>query len=443
MKDGNGRTIILGAGLAGLSAAYHGGGSVYEGSDRYGGTCISPRVNGYTFDLGIHVLHTRNEYVIGLLRDILKIDLVDRKRSARLYSFDRLTRYPIQANTFGLPLPIVKDCLVSFIETYCERKKNRKQMCDNYEKWLVAAFGRGIAEHFMIPYSEKFWTVHPRNMTTDWLDVRIPMPALHEVVEGALTDQTREFGPNAIFRYPLRNGISAIPGAFVKNGVKVILNKKAVKIDIKKKEIEFADGTRQNYDVLISTIPLPELVDIANVPATVSQAARRLKYNSILCVNLGIDKANINTNHWIYYPEKKYSFFRISFLKNFSSTMAPGARSSITAEIAYSRKKKIDRDEIVDDVIKDLVSAKILTKKDKVELVDIRDIPYGYVIYNRERAGNLRKIRSFFRKNAVVLAGRYGNWEYQWMDDAILDGKRAAGEAADRYLSDKGGSVKK
>ncbi len=425
------KTIILGGGLAGLSAAWHGGGTVYEKEHKCGGTCISPKVNGYTFDLGIHVLHTRDEYVLKLLGEDLKVDFLEQKREAKIYSFERLTQYPFQANTYGLPVAIVKDCLIGFVEAYSDRRANDHGDFANYEDWIIATFGEGVARHFMIPYSEKFWTVSPSDMTTDWLDVRIPMPSLDEVVEGALTNQAKGFGPNAIFRYPRKDGISAIPEAFLSSGIDVVFNKEATGIDLTKKEVSFSDGTSECYDTLIATIPLPELVRLAGARADIVKASEGLRCNSVLCVNLGIDEPALNENHWIYYPEEKYSFFRISFLGNFSSGTVPESKSSITAEISYCDRKEPDRDNIVDVVIKDLIDAKVINKDSRIELTDLRDIKYGYVIYDHNRKENVSDIKSFFEENSVFVAGRYGSWEYQWMDDAILDGKKAA-EAAGR-----------
>jgi len=430
LKNSNQKTIILGAGLAGLSAAYHGGGRVFEKDGECGGMCISPTIKGYTFDLGIHVLHTKNEYVLKLLEQDLKIKFHTRERISWIYSYDRLTRYPFQANTYGLPIPVVKECLIEFFKAYSKREGGKSPEYKDYEQWINTYFGKGIARLFMIPYSEKFWTIHPREMTTDWLDVRIPMPKLEEVIEGALTDQEKGFGPNATFRYPEKNGISEIPNAFIRNGgVDVVFNKEAVKVDLAKKEVTFSDGDTESYDVLISTIPTPELIRITKAPESISEIARKLRHNSIFCVNLGIDREKINDSHWIHFPEKKYSFFRITFLSNYTPTMAPPGKSSISAEIAYSDYRHIDKDKVTDDVIRDLIKTGILKKEDKIELKDTRDIKYGYVFYDHERSRTMDEIRTFFENTSVLLAGRYANWEYQWMDNAILDGKKAAEKA--------------
>ncbi len=441
MNENKQNTIILGAGLTGLSAAYHGNGKVYESAEMCGGMCRSPKVKGYTFDFGIHVLHTKNDYVLKLLQTALKVKFYNKRRVGRIYSFDRFTKYPFQANTFGLPIPIAKECLVSYIKAYAKNYGTTNTKYDNYEDWITSTFGEGVAKHFMIPYSDKFWTVPAKDLTTDWLDVRVPIPTLEEVIQGALTEQTRELGPNVSFRYPIRNGISALPESFMKNGgVRVSFNKEAVKIDMKKNQIIFSDGTIKTYNVLISTIPLPELVSLANTPKTISTASDSLRFNSILCVNLGIDRDKLTDKHWIHYPEMKYSFCRMSFLKNFSPHLVPKGKSSISAEVAYSKDKMINKNTIVDTVIKDIIKAKIIKKSDKIELIDVRDIKYGYVIYDHNRNKNLNKIKNYFKKNSIIVCGRYGNWEYQWMDQAILDGKMGA-EEAEKVLKKEVNSV--
>lgn len=428
------KIVILGAGLAGLSAAHHCGGTIFEAHDHYGGTCHSPSRQGYTFDLGIHVLHTKDQYVLELLQQKLGACMTEQARRAWIYSFGTRTRYPFQANLFGLPVPVVKECLVSFIKTYCQRQTQPEIECSNYEEWINAVFGEGIARTFMIPYSEKFWTVHPRDLTTEWLDVRIPLIDIEDVIEGSLTSHDKGFGPNAMFKYPKERGIQALTDVFVQNGINVKLSHRAVHIDMHKKEITFSNGSTCRYDVLVSTIPLPILADITGLPDSLVRLPDRLKYNSILCVNIGIDHPDINPEHWIYYPEKEYSFFRISFPHNFASDLVPEGKSSISAEIAYSDKRPIDRHSIVDRVVNDLIRAGIIDREHRIEFTDVQDIRYGYVIFDHHRSETVAQLKDFYQRHHIIPAGRYGSWEYQWMDDAILDGKKAAEQARQQLL---------
>ena len=411
--------VVLGAGLTGLSAAYHGGGAVYEKEKEVGGTCRSLRNDGYIFDFGIHVLHAKNKYVLNLLQRS-KLNLRRKRRLAWIYSYDALTKYPFQANTFGLPKDIVMQCLVGFVNTL----GGHKQKYDNYEDWIYATFGKGIADNFYLPYSEKFWTVKANELTTDWLDVRVPKPCLEHVIKGAVSIQKQEFGPNAIFQYPRRGGIQKITEALLKKNTKVMLHKEAKRITLDKKIISFTDQTAVSYNKLISTIPLPDLFKIIDiVPKSVSQAVGSLRYNSVLCINLGIKRENISPRHWIYFPEEEFAAFRISFPGNFSKYTVPENCSSVQAEISYSKARPIRYKDVVGKVIKDLIKAKIIRPKDKVKLISTKDIKYAYVVYDHNRIHNLKIINKFLRKHDIDNAGRYGGWEYLWMDGAILSGR--------------------
>lgn len=425
----NRNIVVLGGGLAGLSVAYHSGGFVYEKQGFVGGTCISPEVDGFIFDLGIHVLHTRDKYVLELLIDILKCRMQTKRRSAWIYSNNVMTKYPFQVNTFGLPRDIKKSCIEGFKKT-C-RVNIAKTDYKNYEEWIYSKFGKGIAKHFYLPYSEKFWTVSAREMTTDWLDVRVPVPQLKDVLEGSQKLYEKEYGPNALFRYPLKSGISKIPESFVHRlNNKIFLNKEAISLSFKNKSIRFKNGTVLFYDSLVSTIPIPELFNIIQemAPSHIKNAVKSLRCNSILCVNIGMEKVDIHPSHWIYYPEKDYVFFRISFPKNFCKSLAPRGCSSITAEISYSEHKDIDKKGIVDRTINDLIKAKILKDKARIKVIDVRDVKYGYPIYDHNRKDSMKLIDDYLRRFNIFLAGRYGRWEYQWMHDAILDGRRVAQE---------------
>lgn len=418
-------TVILGAGLAGLSAAYHGDGVIFEKENEIGGTCRSLQSEGYTFDFGIHVLHTKNSYVLNLLSKHKNLGLQIKKRLAWIYSHNILTKYPFQANTFGLPRNIAMQCISGFINALGKPR----QSYDNYQDWVYATFGKGIADNFYLPYSEKFWTVKAKELTNDWIDIRVPQPRLEQVIAGAFSIQKEEFGPNVLFQYPQRGGIQQIAEALLKKNIKVILGKEANRIELAKRIIHFSDKTNICYSNLVSTMPLPELFNIIDkVPEQVLQRVKGLKHNSILCINLGIKRENITSSHWVYFPEEKFAAFRVSFPGNFSKFTVPKKWSSVQAEVSYSKSKPVRHNNIVEKVIKDLIKAKILRSKDNIRLISLKDIKYAYVIYDHNRLNNLKVISQFLRNSGIYNAGRYGRWEYLWMDEAILSGKNIVKE---------------
>ena len=417
--------MILGGGLAGLSAAYHSDGLVYEGETRVGGHAKSARRDGFVFDEGIHVLHTRNQYVLDLL-DRTGANLRTHQREAWIQSFGALTRYPFQANTFGLPIPIVKDCLLGFIENeFKDRDAIR-----HYEDWIQFMFGKGIARHFMVPYSQKFWGLPPSTLTTEWVSVRHPRPTLDEVLEGALRDQTKGFGINAEFQYPERGGFGAIGEALAATVAdRVRLGMRVTRIDARRRQIEFNDRDVVPYDRVLCTIPLPEVVRVlVDPPADVVEAASRLRCNRILVVNLGINRPGLTNKHWIYYPEREFSFFRISFPFNKGPHMVPPGCSSVSAEVAFGPYDAWppSRDEMIARVEADLRRAGILEPADAVVFAEVIPIKYGYVVFDTDRRPAVKTIHSFLEAHDIHPCGRYGEWAYLWSDEAILSGRKAA-----------------
>jgi protoporphyrinogen oxidase len=417
--------IILGGGLAGLSACFHGDGVIYEQKEASGGHARSHSRDGFTFDEGIHVLHTNSEYVLKLLEKT-NADLEVKERSAWIVSNGGMTRYPFQANTYGLPANIVRDCLLGFIQNDFTDRDQIK----NYEDWIYFMFGQGIAEHFMIPYCKKFWGVDPKMLTTDWVNIRHPRPSLEEVITGALEDQTKGFGINAVFRYPREGGFGRIAQSLADQCEgRIHPGMRATRIDAQRREVEFNGGTVIGYDNILSTIPLPDLVNIIpDASESVREASGKLRTNSIFVVNIGVNRPNITDKTWIYYLGKEYSFVRVSFPFNMARSVAPTGTSSISAEIAYGNDNPLPEspDKIGDRVIADLIRADLLRPDDEIVYLDTIDIKYGYVIYDEDRKPAIETIHEYLKSINIIPCGRYGMWGYLWSDEAILSGKKAA-----------------
>jgi protoporphyrinogen oxidase len=417
--------VILGGGLSGLSACYHGKGVIYEKKALTGGQASSSDENGFIFDEGIHVMHTKNEYILNLMK-VLEVGMEIRERNAWIFSHGSMTRYPFQANTFGLPKDIVKSCVDGFIDNKFIDSDNIK----NYEDWIYYMFGKGIAEHFMIPYSQKFWGVDAKNLTTDWVNVRHPKPSKEEVIKGSLEDQTKGFGINASYRYPSKGGYGYIGKRLTekcKGSIKTGME--ATNIDIKKKEIEFNHNQLISYDTILSSIPLPELIKIIpDAPKDVISASSKLKTNSIFVVNIGVNRSNITDKNWIYYLEKEFSFVRVSFPFNQSDNVVPIGTSSISAEIAYGNDNPlpVNKDKLSDLVVKDLIKANVLNESDEIIYLDTVDIKYAYVIFDNERKAAVKIIHEYLKKFDIIPFGRYGMWAYLWSDEAMLSGKKVA-----------------
>lgn len=423
------RVLVLGAGLSGLSAAWHLQKNgidchLFEKESEVGGLCRSKNISGFTFDYDGHLLHCKHDYTLQLTAALLKDNLASHCKSSWIFSYGRYTRYPFQANLYGLPSAIVKDCLMGFIEI---SKNGGDQPVENFLDWINSKFGRGIARHFMIPYNTKFWTIPPQEMECSWLDGFIPTPTLKQVIDGTIKENKKSLGYNAHFWYPKKGGINQLPEAFAAPLKNLHTGVEIAAIDLEKKQIKTKAGEKERYDVLISTIPLPEFSRLAlGLPHEVVSLFKKLKWNSVFNLNLGISQKDYLGRHWVYFPEQEISFFRVGFFNNFSASLAPAETCSLYTEVSYSKEKPLDKNKIVARIIDDLKKTGILMQGAAVIAEDINDIKYGYPIYDRHYQSARQEIIAYLQRFDIIPAGRYGSWRYMSMEDVILDGKSAA-----------------
>lgn len=430
--------LIIGAGLAGLSAAYHLSPLPYvivEAESEIGGLCKSFHVDGFTFDCTGHLIHLRTDTGRQLIQKLLGNKVEQHGRKAAIFLQDRFTDYPFQANTYGLPPEVIKECLLGFIETLTH--KNNKPI-NNFHDWIYDTFGEGIARYFMVPYNRKLWQHDLHDIALDWVNWSIPKPNLEDVINGALGLKNKEFGYNPIFYYPAEGGISLLPRSFPISG-ELLVNNPVRKVDLKRKIAHLADGRTIRYRYLLSTMPLHALVGVLeDAPGFVTSAREKLEYISVLNLNLGIERENVLPYHWVYFPEEDKPFYRIGSPSNFSRSVAPAGTSLLFMEVSLRTGVAHNMKEITEQAIVALRRTKILRDSDKLVMVHPIVLPYAYVIYNQARLKTVSRLQEFLNSKDVYSFGRYGSWIYSSMEDAILEGKQAA-EKIHSLVSHAGG----
>jgi protoporphyrinogen oxidase len=431
MSDG---VIVLGAGLAGLSAAYHLGGAteVFEKEAYVGGHSRSKTVEGFCFDEGAHVFFGKGDYAERFVRRPLAGDLIEHRAEIwNNYGDRRYGRYPVQANAHALPPEQATRCVLDFVQA-CQRPEGEVR---TYEEWCHASFGKSFAEEFLLRYARKIWTVEPSELNTEWLGSkvggRISRPSLEQVVRGAIDPNPHTLNYLTEFHYPARGGFGRITEPLAGRVGEVRLNCGVTRVEAAERRITFADGTVRRYEAAVSTLPLPTLVRLAvDAPPAVRAAASRLMWNSVRCVNLGVARADIGPGHWVYFYDESIPFFRVSFPSKFAPANAPPGHSSISCEIAYSRRKPLDEDGLVGRVVDALRRTGILTDADRVVLEDQIDIPYAYVVFDFHRSASLRTIHGWMESVGLYPCGRFGEWGYHWSFEAIESGARVAARVA-------------
>jgi UDP-galactopyranose mutase len=471
------RTVIVGAGPTGLSAAWHLGEDavLLEQNARVGGWCRSIESAGFTFDFAGHIMFSNEPYVHQLYKMLLGDNVHWQDREAWIHSKGVFTRYPFQGSLYGLPPAVIKECVMGAIEarygapqaksgvngkangTAAACATGVKDCCAdgvleasaplghaqgaaprNFEEFIYKVWGAGIAKHFAIPYNRKLWTVPLREMETSWLGGRVPLPDLEEMIEGALSPSPKPMGPNARFGYPLRGGFQALMDAWLPHlECELRLGARVTAVSPRRHSVTLSDGSELPYAHLISTMPLPALIRQmgAAAPPDIRLAAESLRHVSVRCVHIGVGRENITEKHWIYYPEDTV-FHRIFVQGNASPHCNPPGGFGLTCEITYSPFKPLpcEGEELAARCIEDCRRVGLIRADDPILTTAECDLPCAYVVYDHGRAHAVARIREWLAGYDILLAGRYSEWEYYNSDHAFIAGRKAAEEVRTRQL---------
>ena len=427
--------VIVGAGLAGLSTAYHLAGvpyRVYEREEEVGGLCRSYRKDGFTFDYTGHLLHFRQPAIKALVEQLLAGKLQKHSRKSFIYSHQTYTEYPFQVNTHGLPPEVVRECLLGFIETLTKPASSIAAKDRSFKQWILENLGEGMAKHFMVPFNEKLWQVSLDELTSDWVSWLVPKPELKDVINGALGVKDKAFGYNPSFLYPSADGIRVLPESFLPGIAGVSNGIELEEVDTRRRRALFRNrrtGERvdEHYESLVSTIPVPELVRrCLDFPAHLKEAAEGLRWVSVYNVNLGVSREQVSDKHWLYFPEPAYPFYRVGFPMNFSPSLGRAGCSSMYVEMSHRPTEHHSEEQLVDRARSGMEQAGILRPDDELVVADVKDLHYAYVYFDRHRARALPAILSELERRGIHSIGRYGRWEHTSMEDAIGQGKQLA-----------------
>ncbi len=425
--------IIIGAGMAGFGAAYQLSQYdvkpvMFEAQSYYGGHTASFKYkDGFIFDDGPHISFTKDERIQKLFAESVqgKYELLQAR--VNNYWQGYWIKHPAQVNLFGLPKDLVKQIILEFIENK-ERKQNGADI-KNYKDWLYVQFGKTFAETFPMQYGKKYHTTVAENMSTDWLGKRIYTPDISEVLEGALSPSTPDVHYVDHFRYPTENGFVSYLNMFLPLA-DLHLDSKIIGINTKRKELRFSDNRTAGYDKLISSIPLPELIQVIDsVPPDVREAAEKLACTKCVLVNIGIDRSHISDSHWSYFYDQEYIFTRVSYPHMYSPNNVPEESGSFQAELYYSDKyKPLDREprECIEPVINDLKKCGLIKESDTILHKSAKLVPYANVIFDLERSNALKIVHEYLDDQNVKYCGRYGEWGYHWTDESFKSGENAA-----------------
>lgn len=425
------KTIIIGAGLSGLSLAYHMEKQnnrdylLLEGSGEIGGLCKSIRKEGFTFDFGPHMLHFVDSETNQLVQELLALELSSRIRKAGIFFNGKIVPYPFQHNLFHLDEKTKEECLNEAIKSANNFDKNK--ILNNFDEWIKETLGEGIANHFMRPYNKKCYCVDTKELSIDILGRHIPSPSIEEIKKGAVSDMTNTTaGYYYNFYYPTQGGIDFLPKAIAQKISNLHLNERVIEIDLEKKVV-FTDKSSYSFTNLVSTISIKKLIPlIKKTPDYVQKAGENLRFNAVNAILLGINRPKISDYHFLYFPDKEMAHYRISFPMNCSEKMTPPGKSSICAEYSHLGELKMTKQEIIEKVIQDLIKAGIIQNKEEVIFKDLAELNPAYAIFDLKRKNNLEILNTFLNKKGVYTIGPFAKCEHSSMEDSIIGGRELA-----------------
>ncbi len=427
------RIAILGSGISALGASNHLAAEpvdvvLYDQNERYGGHTMSLTYpQGFTFDMGPHVSFTSDTRIQDLLADNVAGEFETRKYRFSNYYQGTWLGHPAQTNLYGLSPDLITQVITDFVEQGPQQVEIK-----NYEDWLRVAYGRTFAEKFPGQYTFKYHTTEARNLTTDWMGPRMYRPKLEEMLRGALTSQTPNVHYIQGFRYPKHGGFGAYLDKWAR-AAKIELQHKVTAIDGKARRIRFATGREVEYDALVSSIPLTDLVPmLAGVPQDVLAASQLLACSACVLVNLGIARDDFANTHVSYFYDLDLVFPRTSYPHLMSSGNAPPGCGSIQVEVYFSPKYRPfsgQPADYIEPAIADLVRCGVIREDEKILLKDAVFVPYANIIFDHDRKAALATVHAYLDELRIRHCGRFGDWGYLWTDDSIKSGEAAAQRA--------------
>lgn len=457
-------TIILGAGLSGLSASFHIGHEkclIFEKDNFVFGHIQSVFDGGFTWDQGPHVSFTKSEYVRELFAESVGGEFEDYPVKTRNYYKGHWIDHPAQSNLHQVPEPLRTKCLESFLEV---RKLPPPENHKNYQAWLDYAMGPFFARTFSAVYTRKYWTVDPKDLETDWIGKRVFYPTVDDVLAGSRGPLPGETHYITHVRYPSRGGYQSFARK-LREGANIRLNSEVVRIDLSSKCVwvreEGSSLLRQYpFERLVNTIPLPNFISLCNdVPANVMEAAGQLNCSQLLLVNIAAPHPTRVEGNWFYNCDKDSFSTRINCTERLSPNNAPAGYTGVQVEV-YAHPKKGFQES------RDTIALKVVGECQKIGFIDpaflpgngasngskgiswhTRFVPFANVICDHHRKAALDTVLNWLsrcglerndhdlkpfadwqcyqpgRPASLMLAGRFGEWKYFWTDDCVLRGK--------------------
>ncbi len=446
------KVVIIGGGPCGLGAAWrlseldHNNWQIFEKKNQWGGLSASFQDDdGFIWDVGGHVLFSHYNYFDNVMDTVLGSEdgWVFHEREAWVRMQERFIPYPIQSNIHRLPRDIFWECIKGIIDIH----KNGHQSISansgpansgpansgpaNFGEWIDLSFGTGLAKWFLRPYNFKVWGFPVDQLDWSWVGDRVATVDLKKVIENYIYNKDSiSWGPNSTFRFPLHGGTGAIWNEMARHlpDGHLHLNKKVDSISSKEKFVRLSDGSKQEYDVLLTTMPLTSLVKIADFDPPFD-VPPKLKYSCSHIIGIamtGNPPEHLSTKCWMYFPEDNCPFYRATVFSNYSPNNVPDINNywSLMCEVSETEVKLVNPDTVVEDVIQGMINTGLIENKNCIHHTWYHVEKKGYPTPCLKRNLNIFPLHDHLMNHGIYSRGRFGSWRYEVgnMDHSFMQG---------------------
>jgi len=417
---------VLGLGAAGIGAGIAASGTgespvLVETEGRPGGLMQTDEVDGFRFDRTGHFLHFRGGMLSNRLRTAgVPLDRIERKSAVVLGR--RLVPYPIQYNLWAVGSADLAAASLSDLDGV----RPAESGAGSLGELLASTWGRTLFELFFRPYNQKLWGRPLDTLPPDCVGRYLPTVDRELVAEG-MTCPTGYAGYNATFYYPASGRLADAPERlaeplerFARYGCP------AVSVDLAERTLETSLGESVPYDTLIATLPLPDLLRLAG-----ESPEPELFAATALCnVRVGLRGSMRVPHHWVYVPDERLPFHRISFPGNVNPRACPRGCTSLSVEYTPpSNGDPVPGHVLVSQAL-EFVLELGLVEAHEVLTVTERLIAPAYVVHRAAGRPEHAALRERLAGYGVRLAGRFGSWDYLSMEESFVSGWEAAGVPA-------------
>ncbi|MBA7493923.1 hypothetical protein ES702_04489 [subsurface metagenome] len=447
VKKSREKVIIMGAGPAGLGAAFQLSKNgieamVVEKDDVVGGISRTLKYKGYYFDEGGHAFFSKSDEVNKIWHALLGPSLVKVERLSRIYYQGKFFDFPLKPGNalFGMGFMGSMVILGSYVKSRIFPYKKEK----TFEQWVSNRFGKKLYQVFFKTYTEKVWGIPCSQIGAEWARQRIGGVSLFSAIRHAFLGRTKSRTDilTGELRYPpLGPGMmyEAMKTKIQGMGGSVVLDSEVISINHNQSEvlsIAVANkaGREKNFGgtKFISTIPISLLVQrmTPKPPPDVLEASRKLRYRGLLVVHLIIDRQDLFPDNWLFIHSPEVKVARIQNYKNWSPRMVPDpTKTSLGLEYFCNENDDFwnqPEERLIAIAIEELKKLSIVDEHAILDALVFK-IPHAYPVYYRGYREPLETVKRYLATfGNLQTVGRGGMYQYSHMYHSILTGLMAA-----------------